>query len=199
MPQHPAAVGHVGHHVDGAAGERCGQRGDQVGGGYFGAGRRGGLLPVPDQSPGRGLLADRDQLGQDGQPHRAGAKRRRTTIPQVTKQVPKDSLFWEGDEPSYCQPAPWTLRPDLRNTESSTATVTGYPGGTSQPASSFPAMASHGNLAGIAQISCHTCARAAARAQAVLSKVAGSGSSSVRRTVVSDGAAPRPVPGAPAQ
>ena len=29
-----------------------------------------------------------------------------TTIPQVTKQVPKDSLFWDGELPSYCQPAP---------------------------------------------------------------------------------------------
>jgi hypothetical protein len=136
VPQHPAAVGRVDHHVDGAAGERCGQQGDQAGGGYFGAGRRGGLLTIPDQSRGRGLLAGRDQPGQDGQLHRTGAKRRPTTIPQVTKQVPKDSLCWEGDEPSYCQPAPWTLRPDLWNTESSTATVTGYPDGTSQPASS---------------------------------------------------------------
>ena len=32
-----------------------------------------------------------------------------TTIPQVTKQVPKDSVFWDGDEPSYCQPAPWSV------------------------------------------------------------------------------------------
>lgn len=29
-----------------------------------------------------------------------------TTIPQVTKQVPKDTRSWDGDEPSYCQPAP---------------------------------------------------------------------------------------------
>jgi hypothetical protein len=62
---------------------------------------------------------------------------------------------------------------------------------TSQPASSFPAMASQGNPAGVAQISCHTCARIAARARAILSRVAGSASSSVRRTVVSDGAAPK--------
>ena len=31
---------------------------------------------------------------------------RRTTIPQVTKQVPNDSRSRDGDEPSYCQPAP---------------------------------------------------------------------------------------------
>jgi hypothetical protein len=62
---------------------------------------------------------------------------------------------------------------------------------TSQPASSFPAMASHGNPAGLAQISCHTRARTAARARAILSRVRASASSSVRRTVVSDGAAPK--------
>ena len=62
---------------------------------------------------------------------------------------------------------------------------------TSQPASSFPATASHGNPAGVAQISAQTCARIAARARAILSRVAGSASSSVRRTVVSDGAAPK--------
>jgi hypothetical protein len=62
---------------------------------------------------------------------------------------------------------------------------------TSQPASSFPATASQGNPAGLAQISCQTCARIAARARAILSSVAGSASSSVRRTVVSDGAAPK--------
>ena len=62
---------------------------------------------------------------------------------------------------------------------------------TSQPARTFPAMASHGNPAGLAQISDHTCARTAARARAILSKVAGSASSSVRRTVVSLGAAPK--------
>ncbi len=62
---------------------------------------------------------------------------------------------------------------------------------TSQPASTFPATASHGNPAGLAQISCRTCARTAARARAILSRVAGSASSSVRRTVVSPGAAPK--------
>ena len=62
---------------------------------------------------------------------------------------------------------------------------------TSQPASSFPATASQGNPAGVAQISGHTCARTAARARAILSRVRGSASSSVRRTVVSLGAAPK--------
>jgi hypothetical protein len=54
-----------------------------------------------------------------------------TTIPATTKQVPKDSLFREGDDPSYCQPAPCTFRPDRRNSESSTATVSAAPAGTS--------------------------------------------------------------------
>jgi hypothetical protein len=62
---------------------------------------------------------------------------------------------------------------------------------TSQPASSFPAMASHGNPAGLERISDHTCARTRARTRAILSSVAGSASSSVRRTVVSDGGAPK--------
>ena len=62
---------------------------------------------------------------------------------------------------------------------------------TSQPASSFPAISSHGNPAGVAAISDHTCARAFARTRAILSRVRGSASSSVRRTVVSLGAAPK--------
>ena len=62
---------------------------------------------------------------------------------------------------------------------------------TSHPASSFPAMASHGNPPGDEQISCQTCARTAARARAILSRVRASASSSVRRTVVSLGAAPK--------
>ncbi len=62
---------------------------------------------------------------------------------------------------------------------------------TSQPASSFPAMASHGNPAGLAAISDQTCARTVARARAILSRVRGSASSSVRRTVVSLGRGPR--------
>jgi hypothetical protein len=61
---------------------------------------------------------------------------------------------------------------------------------TSQPASSFPAIRSHGNPAGVAAISDQTCARAAARTRAILSRVRGSASSSVRRTVVSLGSAP---------
>jgi hypothetical protein len=61
---------------------------------------------------------------------------------------------------------------------------------TSQPASTFPAMASHGNPPGLAAISDHTCARTRARTRAILSSVAGSASSSVRRTVVSLGSAP---------
>ena len=62
---------------------------------------------------------------------------------------------------------------------------------TSQPASSFPAMTSHGNPAGPAQINDQTCPRTAARTRAILSRVRGSASSSVRRTVVSDGGAPK--------
>ena len=52
-------------------------------------------------------------------------------------------------------------------------------------------MAGHWNPAGLAPISDHTCARIAARARAILSRVVGSASSSVRRTVVSDGAGPK--------
>ena len=62
---------------------------------------------------------------------------------------------------------------------------------TSQPASSFPAIASHGNPAGLAAISDQTCARTRARARAILSSVLLSASSSARRTVVSLGAAPK--------
>ena len=62
---------------------------------------------------------------------------------------------------------------------------------TSQPASTFPATSSHGNPPGLAQISDHTCARTPARARAILSRVRASASSSVRRTVVSDGGAPK--------
>ncbi len=43
---------------------------------------------------------------------------------------------------------------------------------TSQPASSFPAMTSHGNLAGVAAISFQACARTLARAVAILPRVA---------------------------
>ena len=62
---------------------------------------------------------------------------------------------------------------------------------TSQPVRIFPATSSHGNPAGLAAISDQTCARTAARTRAILSRVAGSASSSVRRTVVSLGAAPK--------
>ena len=61
---------------------------------------------------------------------------------------------------------------------------------TSQPASSFPATSSHGNPPGLAAISPHTCARTRARTRAILSRVTGSASSSVRRTVVSLGSGP---------
>jgi len=50
--------------------------------------------------------------------------------------------------------------------------------------------ASHGNPAGVAAISDQTCARTAARTRATLSRVRGSASSSVRRTVVSLGSGP---------
>jgi hypothetical protein len=52
-------------------------------------------------------------------------------------------------------------------------------------------MASHGNPPGRAQISDHTCPRTAARTRAILSRVRGSASSSVRRTLVSLGSASR--------
>jgi len=61
---------------------------------------------------------------------------------------------------------------------------------TSHPASTFPAMASHRNPPGLAAMSDQTCARTAARARAILSRVRGSASSSVRRTVVSLGSVP---------
>jgi hypothetical protein len=59
-----------------------------------------------------------------------------TTIPHVTKQVPKLSLFFAGDDPSCCHAAPQTLRPQRRNTESSTAATSGSPGGTSSATTS---------------------------------------------------------------
>ncbi len=62
---------------------------------------------------------------------------------------------------------------------------------TSQPASSFPAIASHGNPVGLAAMRDQTCARTLARTRAILSSVLLSASSSVRRTVVSLGAAPK--------
>ena len=43
---------------------------------------------------------------------------------------------------------------------------------TSQPVRVFPAMASHGNPAGVPSISVHTCARALARARAIRSSMA---------------------------
>jgi hypothetical protein len=43
---------------------------------------------------------------------------------------------------------------------------------TSQPVSVFPAMASHANPAAVPSISCHTCARAFARARAIRSSEA---------------------------
>jgi hypothetical protein len=61
---------------------------------------------------------------------------------------------------------------------------------TSHPASSFPAIRSHGNPPGVAPASFHTWSRILARARATLSRVRGSANSRVRRTVVSDGATP---------
>ena len=62
---------------------------------------------------------------------------------------------------------------------------------TSQPASSFPAMASHGNPAGACSISVHTCARALARAQAIRSSMpAAPARSRARRIVGLLGASP---------
>jgi hypothetical protein len=65
---------------------------------------------------------------------------------------------------------------------------------TSQPVRTLPAMASHGNPAAVAAISVHTCARILARAFATLRSVLSSASSSVRRTVVSDGGGPKTSP-----
>ena len=43
---------------------------------------------------------------------------------------------------------------------------------TTQPVRAFPAICSHGNPAGVSSISCHMCARALARARAILSSMA---------------------------
>jgi hypothetical protein len=62
---------------------------------------------------------------------------------------------------------------------------------TSHPARVFPATSSHGNPAGVASISVHTCARALARARAILSSTDGvPARSSARRTVGPLGAVP---------
>ena len=62
---------------------------------------------------------------------------------------------------------------------------------TSQPARVFPAISSHGNPAGVSSISFHACARALARARAILSSTAGvPARSRARRTVGPLGASP---------
>ena len=61
---------------------------------------------------------------------------RATMIPAVTKQVPKLSLLRAGEDPSCCQAAPHTRRPDRGNTESSTATTIAALPGTSSRATS---------------------------------------------------------------
>jgi hypothetical protein len=55
---------------------------------------------------------------------------------------------------------------------------------TSHPASVFPAIASHGNPAGVPPISVHTCARAFARARAIRSSMAGVPARSRARRIV---------------
>jgi hypothetical protein len=62
---------------------------------------------------------------------------------------------------------------------------------TSHPVSVLPAIVSHGNPAAVAAIRPQTCARAFARAFAILPRARASARSSVRRTVVSDGGAPK--------
>jgi hypothetical protein len=63
---------------------------------------------------------------------------------------------------------------------------------TTQPVSSFPAMTSHGNPAAAPAISAQACARAFARARAILSSIAGlPARSSARRTVGPLGASAR--------
>jgi hypothetical protein len=62
---------------------------------------------------------------------------------------------------------------------------------TSHPVRAFPAMTSHGNPQGVSAISCHTCARAFARARAIRSSIAAPpASSKARRTVGPLGASP---------
>ncbi len=62
---------------------------------------------------------------------------------------------------------------------------------TSHPVRVFPAMTSHGNPAGVSSISCHTCARALARARAIRSsEAAAPARSRARRTVGPLGASP---------
>jgi hypothetical protein len=64
---------------------------------------------------------------------------------------------------------------------------------TTQPASAFPAMTSHGNPAGVSWISFRACARALARARAIRSSIAGEPARcSARRTVGPLGASPAP-------
>jgi hypothetical protein len=62
---------------------------------------------------------------------------------------------------------------------------------TSQPGSDLPAISSHGNPAGVASTIAQARSRALARALAALARVRLSASSRVRRTVVSDGGAPK--------
>ena len=63
---------------------------------------------------------------------------------------------------------------------------------TTQPVRVFPAMTGHGNPAAVPAISVQACARAFARARAILSSMAGAPASSrARRTVGPLGAAPR--------
>jgi hypothetical protein len=96
-----------------------------------------GTTTAPDRPLARGVpwpgIYSRASTGRHtGRVHHG----RLTTIPTVTKQVPKLSFARAGAEASCCQHAPNTLRPDRRNTESSTATVTAPPAGTSSPTTS---------------------------------------------------------------
>jgi hypothetical protein len=73
------------------------------------------LCPRP---AGLGFVPGRTRRASTGRQTGRVQNGRATTIPAVTKQVPNASLPRVGAGPSCCQPAPCTLRPDRRNSES---------------------------------------------------------------------------------
>jgi hypothetical protein len=78
--------------------------------------------------PGPSLTYKRAKTGRQTALDRKG---RWTTIPAVTKQLPRLVFLPPGAEPSYCQNAPCTCLPLRRVTLSSIATTIGAPASTS--------------------------------------------------------------------